>query len=152
MDVVGGFEDMLRLLEKHKARYLIVGGVAFVYHVKPRFTKGLDLWVDPSGDNPERVNRALAEFGAPIPLAPGDRNRILQIGVAPDRIDLIQEIKGVRFGSAWRNRVRDQYGSVLANWLDIDSLIRAKRAIDHPRHREDLRVLLQVRKMRKSRR
>ena len=55
MDSIPDFEDMLRLLEKHKARYLVIGGLAFIYHAKPRFTKDMDLWVDSGGDNTSRI-------------------------------------------------------------------------------------------------
>jgi hypothetical protein len=149
MDSIGDFEDMLRLLAKHRARYVIVGGLAFIYHAKPRFTKDMDLWVDPTPANLRKVNRALAEFGSPVLLEPEKDELMLQIGVAPNRIDLLKDVGGVRFSTAWRNRVRDWYGKVKANWIDLDSLIRAKRAIDGPRHQEDVRVLRQVRKLRK---
>ena len=48
METVQDFEDMLHLLDKHKVRYLIIGGLAFIYHAKPRYTKDMDLWVDPA--------------------------------------------------------------------------------------------------------
>ena len=43
---VPDFEDILRLFGEFKVRYLIVGGLAFIYHAKPRYTKDMDLWVD----------------------------------------------------------------------------------------------------------
>jgi hypothetical protein len=48
MDTVQDFEDILHMLEKHAVRYLIIGGLAFIYHAKPRYTKDLDLWIDPT--------------------------------------------------------------------------------------------------------
>ena len=47
METIRDFEDMLFLLHKYKARYLIIGGLAFIYHAKPRYTKDMDLWIDP---------------------------------------------------------------------------------------------------------
>lgn len=47
MDTVQDFEDLLELLERFEVRYLIIGGLAFIYHAKPRYTKDMDLWVDP---------------------------------------------------------------------------------------------------------
>jgi hypothetical protein len=43
MDTVVDFEDMLDLLERHGVRYLIIGGLAFIFHAKPRFTKDMDV-------------------------------------------------------------------------------------------------------------
>jgi len=148
MDTVRDFEDILALLEKHKVKYLIIGGLAFIYHAKPRYTKDMDLLIEPSADNVARVNSALAEFGSPLLLNAGNAEEILQIGLPPDRIDIMLKIPGVRFETAWRKRIRGRYGNVKVNWIDLDSLIRAKRHVEGPRHREDVRVLLEVKKMR----
>jgi hypothetical protein len=152
MDAIGDFEDLLALLGKHRARYLIVGGLAYIYHVKPRYTKDMDLWVDATPTNLDRVNRALTEFGSPLLLAPEDADRILQIGVAPNRVDVLMTIPGVRFGTAWGKRVRDRYGSATANWISLDDLLRAKRGIDNPRHQEDVRMLRKVKESRRRKR
>ncbi len=152
MRAIGDFEDMLALLERHKVQYLIIGGVAFIYHAKPRYTKDMDLWLESSDENVQRANLALAEFGSPTLFDLGNPDQILQIGVAPNRIDLLLEVTAVRFETAWGKRIRDDYGSVTTNWIDIDSLIRAKRGIDNPRHQEDVRVLLQVKRLRKRKR
>ena len=150
MEAVKDFEDMLEVLDRHEVRYLIIGGLAFIYHAKPRYTKDMDVWINPTVENRRQVNRALAEFGSPFLLEPGDQEQILQMGVAPNRIDLLQRVEGVRFDTAWRKRVRDRYGTVQANWIDLDSLIRSKRGIDNPRHREDVRILRDVKRLRNS--
>ena len=151
METIGDFEDMLTLLEKHKVRYLIIGGLAFIYHAKPRYTKDMDIWIDYSPENVQRANRALAEFGSPVMISTEKKNEILQIGVAPDRIDFLCLVAGERFETAWEKRIQGKYGSVCANWIDIDSLIRIKSRIEHPRHQEDARVLRDVRKWRARR-
>ena len=85
METLPDFEDMLSLLYKHHVRYLVIGGLAFIYHVKPRYTKDMDLWIDPSRENIDRANQALAEFGSPTLIEQGDPGQIIQIGVAPNR-------------------------------------------------------------------
>jgi hypothetical protein len=145
LETIGDFEDILALFQRFDVRYLIVGGLAFAFHAKPRYTKDIDLWVDPNEENVARVNRALDEFGSPDLLDPARPGEILQIGVAPNRIDLIRELGDTDFGAAWNRRVEGRYGEAAVHWIDIDSLIRIKRAIDHPRHQEDARVLEIVR-------
>ncbi|MFZ0241740.1 MAG: hypothetical protein WAL90_08860 [Desulfobacterales bacterium] len=149
METVQDFEDLLHMLEKHTVRYLIIGGLAFIYHAKPRYTKDMDLWIDPTIENVHRANKALAEFGSPYLLEHQNRTEILQLGVAPDRIDLLRTIPGVQFRTAWKNRLRGQYGRIEANWISLNDLIRIKRSIDHPRHQEDARVLQEVLRMSK---
>jgi hypothetical protein len=150
MDAIADFEDLLALLEENGARYLIVGGMAFIYHAKPRYTKDMDLWVDPAADNIERVNQALREFPSPQLLTPGQHDEILQIGVPPNRIDVLQRLGNADFDAAWSRRVVDDYGAVRANWIDLDSLLAIKEAIDDPRHQDDARVLRQVKRLRES--
>lgn len=145
MDTVQDFEDILDLFDQHAVRYLIVGGLAFTYHAKPRYTKDIDLWVDSGQENVERVNRALAEFGSPFLLDPDDPEEIVQIGVEPNRIDVLREPGGVEFEEAWPRRIEAKYGDAKANWIDIDSLIAIKSQIDHPRHQDDAQVLKRVR-------
>ena len=148
MDTVQDFEDLLALLERHEVRYLIIGGLAFIYHAKPRYTKDMDLWIGPDPGNVERANRALADFCSPHLLDPHRSDEILQLGVAPNRIDLLRET-GLEFDELWRNRIEGRYGRASASWVDLDGLIAIKKRIDHPRHRDDVRILERVRERRK---
>jgi len=148
VETIRDFEDMLELLDRLGARYLIVGGLAFIYHAKPRYTKDMDLWIDPDPENVARANAALAEFGATALLDASRAEEVLQLGIAPDRIDFFLRMGGLRFADAWAKRVRDRYGDVAANWIDLDSLLAIKSAIDKPRHQEDARVLREVKKLR----
>jgi len=138
------FEDLLRLFYRHHVRALIVGRMAFIFHAKPRYTKDMDLWLDPETANVEAANRALKEFGTPEILDPDNRDKILQIRVEPNRIDLLRKMGGFDFTATWQRRIRSSFGEAPANWIDRDSLIAIKSAIDHPRHQEDARILGQV--------
>lgn len=148
MKTVADFEDILTLFSKHGVRYLIVGGLAFIFHAKPRYTKDIDLWIDPSEDNVARVNQALAEFGSPSLIDADDPHQILQLGNAPHRIDILRAVVDLDFEVAWKRRIEAPYGAAPANWIDLDSLLAIKSAIDHPRHQEDARVLRMVKERR----
>ena len=145
LDTVTDFEDLLAAFNKHGVRYLIIGGLAFIYHAKPRYTKDMDLWVDPAPGNIERANAALAEFGSPYDLSGEGPDEILQLGLPPNRVDLLLSTGDFSFQDAWDRREKAPYGSAEAHWIDLDTLIEIKRRIDHPRHREDVRVLEAVR-------
>jgi hypothetical protein len=141
VETVRDFEDMLALLSAHEAQYLIVGGLAFIFHAKPRFTKDIDVWVGPERENVRRANRALAAFGSPHLLDEANSEEILQIGVAPNRIDVLREVGAVRFEDAWARRVESDYGRARACWISLEDLLAVKAAIDSPRHQEDARIL-----------
>ena len=145
METIQDFEDILDLLARHEVRYLIVGGLAFIFHAKPRYTKDIDLWIDSGRENVDRANRALTEFGSPELMSIEDPKEVLQLGVAPNRIDLLRDVVALSFAEAWPRRIESHYGRAPANWIDLDSLLAIKSAIDHPRHQEDARVLKMVR-------
>ena len=79
------------------------------FHARPRFTKDLDIWVEPVATNAERVHSALASFGAPVAeLTTEDLTNprtVFQIGVAPNRIDILTALEGLDFAGAWDRRV-----------------------------------------------
>jgi hypothetical protein len=60
------FKDLLRVLSAHDVRFLVVGGYAVIHYSQPRYTKDLDLWLEPTEENARRFVRALAELGAPL--------------------------------------------------------------------------------------
>lgn len=151
MDTVSDFEDILSLFWAHRVRYMIIGGMAFVFHAKPRFTNDMDLWIDASGDNVLRTNLALWDLGSPALLDKANPAEILQLGVAPNRIDILRTIPGVDFTDAWEHRLESRYGSSPAIFVGLDTLIQIKSAIPDPRHQDDARVLRAVKKLQSSR-
>jgi hypothetical protein len=60
------FVDLLRALLAAEATFMVVGAYAVGVHGRPRATKDLDVWVEPSVDNAPKVIRALIDFGAPL--------------------------------------------------------------------------------------
>ena len=148
MDAVPDFEDMLRALHHHGVRYLIIGGLAVTFHARPRYTKDMDLWIDPEPENVQRANRALADFGSPTLLTEGELDQVLQIGLPPNRIDLLLEPGPVAFVDAWSDRVESTYGNASANWIGLEALLAIKSSLDGPRHVDDARVLREVKRRR----
>lgn len=150
MDTVPDFEDLLVLLNQHQTRYMIVGGLAFIFHAKPRFTKDMDLWVSGDSENLQKVNCALADFGSPFLMAMDEPDQVVQLGIAPNRIDLLVEVGPVNFEEAWSRRVSAPYGQAEAYWIHLDDLETIKSSIQDPRHQDDARILRRVRERRKD--
>lgn len=149
------FREMLRVLSSERVRYLVVGGLAVVHHSEPRYTKDIDIWVDPTPANAERVMRALKRFRAPIK---GVRAKdftnpqiVFQIGVEPVRIDLLTSMKGLRFDNAWAARTRARWGKQAVNVLSVEHLVANKRRVGRPQDLLDVERLSPLLK-RKSRR
>lgn len=126
------FLDLLRAFIAHEVRFLIVGAYALALHGRPRATGDLDVWVDPTPDNAARVVGALAAFGAPMEqVSEADFSSpgvVLQLGVAPARIDILTALTGITFEEAWQGRVREALGGVPVEFIGRESFIKNKRA------------------------
>lgn len=126
------FSDLFSALNAAKARYLLVGGYAFSFHAEPRYTKDLDIWVDPTEENADAVWRALAAFGAPMSEISREdlatAGMVFQLGVPPNRIDTVTSIDGVSFADAWEGRVETLYADQPIHVIGKAALIQNKRA------------------------
>jgi hypothetical protein len=143
------YEEFIAALNEHNVRYLLVGAHAVAYHARPRATKDLDIFLEPTAENAARTLAALrAFFGADVGYSPEeivDPTSIIQLGVAPVRIDIISRLLGCAdFNAAWENRIEGRFGSVPAFYLSLDDLIVAKQAAGRPQDRADLRALRRV--------
>ena len=127
------FKDLLSTFNAHRVEYLIVGAHALAVHGLVRATKNFDLWIRPTAENAERVLQALAAFGAPLhDLGAADLAQpglVFQIGVAPLRIDLLTEIDGVIFETAWRRRIGVNLAGLEAPVLAREDLLSNKLSI-----------------------
>lgn len=145
MPVNPDFRDLFAALNGAGARYLLVGGYAVAFHAQPRFTKDLDVWTDPEPANAARVLEALRLFGAPLQeLSEADLQRpgtIFQIGVPPNRIDLVTTIDGVGFSEAWPDRTTTTYGDQGVPVIGRRHLVQNKRASGRPQDLLDLEIL-----------
>jgi predicted nucleotidyltransferase len=139
------FKDLLQSLNAAGVRYLIVGGYAVMVHTEPRYTKDLDVWIEPDEANALRLFAALAEFGAPMQeYRPSDfttPETFFQIGMDPVRIDILTSVSGLDFAEAWERRVAVDFGGAPAPVLSRQDLIAAKLASGRPQDRKDARRL-----------
>ncbi len=132
-------------LNATKVEYLIIGGCAVAYHGYPRLTGDLDILIRPTLENAERVVQALAKFGfGSLGVEPQELvgpDQILQLGMRPNRIDLVTSIAGVGFEEAWARRVPGDFGGVPACYIDPEALIRNKLATGRPQDARDAEEL-----------
>lgn len=66
---------------------------------------------------------------------------VYQIGVAPGRIDLLTELTGVSFASAWENRIRERIGDLAADFIGLADFIANKRATGRTKDLADIEGL-----------
>ncbi len=146
MKISSDFKELLREFNAGGVRYLVVGGHAVMQYTEPRYTKDLDLWVDPAVGNARKAHAALRRFGAPLNAVTAadftNRGLVYQIGVAPIRVDILMDVPGLSFKSAWKNRVEVQFEDESVHMISRQDLITSKGALRRLQDRIDYRNLL----------
>lgn len=149
------FKELVGVFSSERVRYLVVGGHAVIEHTEPRYTKDLDLWVEPTEENAQRVYRALARYGAPLSGITAkdftNERLVFQMGLEPVRIDVLMSLEGVAFDDAWRARKRVRWGRVAVNVLSVEHLIVNKQRVGRPQDLLDVASLLAKRRRRRGR-
>jgi len=146
--------EFLRLLNQHHVKYVIVGGEAVIYYGYPRLTGDIDIFYRNTDENTEALFNALIEFwGNDIPgiddkaelTQPG---YVIQFGVPPNRIDLLNEIEGVDFEKAWKEKKTEQVAcreyDVSVHFLGLKQLIMNKEQTGRPKDLDDLNYLKSI--------
>ena len=125
------YEEFLEGLNANGVRYLIAGGHAVAHHARPRATEDIDIFHEGPQDSAERILEAIMKFsgGADIGFTVADLvdpKIIVQLGVAPVRIDLLSSLSGiVGFEDAWRRRVDAKFGNVDSHYISLDAPIQS---------------------------
>lgn len=147
MEICRDYEELFRILNAFKIKYLVVGAYAVIFYSEPRFTKDLDIWISPDLNDSHQVHKALEQFGVPlkgvVPTDFQDNNMILQIGVAPIRVGIMMNVPGVSIEAAWNNRKRTRYGKIPINLLGLQDLIQTKRTAGRLQDQLDIQKLME---------
>ena len=145
MPIQRDFEELLRLLEQNSVRYMIIGGYAVAFHGYPRFTKDIDIFFLNTADNVEKLQTSLVKFGFPKSAVPTQlfkkRGNIIQFGVVPMRIDLLNKIPGITFEEAEQHTTRGFFGNVEVSFIGKTELVKNKKASGRPQDKVDAGIL-----------
>lgn len=139
------WREFLLALRSQNTKFLLIGAHALAFHAEARLTEDLDVFVEPSPDNAERVLRALDSFGFGGLIADTTElatpNRVFMLGVKPYRIDILTSISGVTFEEAWASRVAVDFHGVQLDIIGLDSLIKNKRSSGRRKDLVDVALL-----------
>jgi len=145
MRVEKDFEEFLGLLNKNNVEYLIIGAYAFGLYARPRNTGDIDILINRTENNAELIIKVLKDFGFELPDIKKDdflkEGRVVQLGVSPVRIDLLNSIDGVQFNQAYTKKNVASFGTEKANFISKEDLIINKAASRRPKDLADLEEL-----------
>ena len=139
------WNEFIGLLLRHRVRFLLIGAHALAVHGRPRATLDLDVFVEPTLVNARRIGAALADFGF---TASADQwqhfaepDRMMTLGREPLRIDILNEISGVTFATAWKNRTVGMLDGRRVQVIGLKDLRRNKRASGRTKDLLDIALL-----------
>jgi hypothetical protein len=145
MSLSADLREFIELVNSHCVEYVIVGAHSLAFHARPRYTGDLDVLIRPSVENAAKLAAVLREFGF------GDTgfkesdftepDQMIQLGRAPNRIDLLTGISGVTIDEAFRTKVSTELEGLPVFVLSKALLIQNKRAVGRPQDIADLDAL-----------
>ncbi|MBL8274917.1 MAG: nucleotidyltransferase [Xanthomonadales bacterium] len=135
------YRDLLSAFANSRVEFVLVGAYAMAAHGQPRATMDIDLLVRPTAENVARMVAALREFGAPEgsidAQALGTPGMVVQIGVAPRRVDLLTRLTGVATDAAFAHALPVEIEGLRIPVLALGDLIANKRATGRAQDRLD---------------
>jgi len=143
------WREFLSLMISKRVKFLLLGGHAVSIYARPRITEDLDVFVEASTANARRLRRVLVDFGFGASAPPieqlATKGKIFMVGILPWRIDILTKISGVRFETAWKNRMPLRLSIGTINVISRRDLIRNKRASGRDKDLADLIALKEKR-------
>jgi len=141
------FEEFIELLNRHKVKFMIVGAYALALYAKPRNTGDLDIFIEGTEQNAGSMLQVLKEFGLEsLEITKEDfitEGRVVQLGVSPVRIDIMNHIDGVSFDDAFNRMEKVKFGSTIANFISKEDLIKNKLSSSRLKDKADAEELQQ---------
>jgi len=146
MQLNSDFRDFIKLLNTHKIKYILIGAFVRAYYGRPRYTGDMDIFIEPSPDNAEKMMKVLSDFGfSNIGLVSDDfiiPDQTIQLGNEPRRIDILTGIAGVMFENAWANKEIAEIDNLTINIMHKDDFIKNKKALGRHKDLADIEEIL----------
>jgi predicted nucleotidyltransferase len=140
------FQDFIQSLNKHGVEYILVGGYAVILRGYSRSTGDMDIWINKTDLNFNKLVPALAEFGLPIEAVPkekffSEQYDVFSIGLPPRAIELMTVVKGVDFSDAFQSSTVEQIDDIQIRVIHLKNLIQAKKAAGRYKDLNDIENL-----------
>jgi glycine/D-amino acid oxidase-like deaminating enzyme len=138
-------KEFIGLLISHGVDFVVAGAFAVGFWGRPRFTGDLDILIRAEPANAARLLAALETFGfGNLGLSSADfcsPGRVVQLGVQPNRIDILTSLTGVDFEEVWSGRRTGSLDGLPVCFLGRAELVKNKRATGRPQDLADLEAL-----------
>lgn len=142
--MINRLKDVFKSFQTHDVRYVVIGGIAAVLYGVPRVTFDMDILIEATPENTQRLLEALLEAGMGAAcLTTVDEILSNEITIFKDRvrIDVQTSTPGLSFQDAWNNRNTMDYQGQSFHVASREDLISSKRAAGRTIDLSDIRLL-----------
>lgn len=146
-----------KALQKYQVKFIMVGGYAINLHGYQRYTGDMDLLLDDTIENRQRLRLAFKDYGIGdfemmerLQFVPGWTNFHLNNGL---RLDIMTELKGLEeytFDNCLELASLAEIENVSIPFLHINHLILNKKAVNRPKDQLDVIYLEKIKKLREE--
>jgi hypothetical protein len=143
-------------LNQYNVKYIMIGGFAVNLHGFSRATGDLDIWLKDDIKNRINLGKALEQFGysglslEDVAFVPGWTDFYIGSGVRLDIITTMPGLENISFDEALAHANIAQIYDVKVPFLDINQLIKNKKAINRPKDIIDVMELEKIIKIREQ--
>lgn len=143
------FRDFIGYLNDCDVRYILVGGYSVILHGYSRTTGDMDIWVERTPENYNRIKIAFLQFGMPVfdmtenAFLNNNDNDVFTFGRPPSSIDIMVAVKGLDFDESYKNAVFFEDDGLWIRTINKDHLKSAKKASGRFKDLDDLENLNQ---------
>ncbi|MCH7401146.1 hypothetical protein ACFOUP_01415 [Belliella kenyensis] len=141
------FQEFLLALNKNEVNYVLVGGYSVIYHGFPRTTGDLDLFVEVSKSNYQKLVKAFEQFQMPIFDMTEDsflyqsEINVYTFGRPPVCIEILKEITGFTFQEINVNALNTIFEEIPMKVIHLNDLKRNKQMSGRNKDLNDLENL-----------
>jgi hypothetical protein len=143
------FLEFLELLDNHEVEYLLVGGYAVILHGYARSTGDMDLWVNQTNENYNKLKLVYTNFGAPIFSKEdfeSDTFDVWSIGLEPRKIEILTKVSGLEFKESKKNCIYLNFEKFKIPYIDFEDLMKNKMATGRLKDLADVEQLMKNKK------
>lgn len=141
------FRDFIALLNNYEVQYIVVGGYAVILNGYRRTTGDLDIWIEPTIDNFNKLRIVFPEFGLPttdlteFKFLKQTEIDVFTYGSPPVCLDILKYVKGCDFEEAYSQSEIYLEHNLPIRFLSLQTLLVAKRAAGRFRDLDDIEKL-----------
>lgn len=138
------FRDFISALNNQFVKYILVGGYSVILHGYPRTTGDMDIWVERTAENYQKIKNAFHQFGMPVFDMTLDNFLshpnwdVFTFGTPPVAIDLMVQVEGLDFALAYEKSIYFEDDGLSIRTIHKTDLIQTKQVVNRPKDQDDL--------------